>query len=96
MGIGKTSRLSADRFRLTSFWDIDYDYTTRAGRKKDALQGSGLPIPKIYGIACGQALRAGNSDHALALRDIEHALVGEDCREILKDNDFATTWTGQP
>ena len=83
--LARTSRLSADRFRLVSLWYIDMIIQHVPGERKTRYRDRIAHSENSYGIAA-QALRG--SDHALALRDTEHALVGEDCREILKDRRF--------
>jgi hypothetical protein len=70
----RASRLSADRFRLTSFWYIDYFRQQVPGERK-ARYRMRLAQSENYGIACGPAS---------PLRDTDHALVGEDSRAILK------------
>ena len=43
-----------------------------------------------YGIAFSLTTPLQDTEHALALRDADHALVGEDSREILKDRRYRT------
>ena len=74
----RASRLSADRFRLTSFWYIDYIRQHVPGERKTRYRVR-LAQSENYGIAFGPTS---------ALRDTDQALVGEDCREILKDRRF--------
>ena len=83
--LGKASRLSADRFRLTSFWDIDFviQHVPRERRTRYTMR---LAQSEIYGLACGLTSALQNTDHALAPND--HDMVGEDSREILKDRRF--------
>jgi Putative heavy-metal chelation len=72
------SRLSADRFRLTSFWYIDYFRQQVLGERK-ARYRMRLAQSENYGIACGPVS---------PLRDIDRALIGEDSREILEGRRF--------
>jgi hypothetical protein len=74
----RASRLSADRFRLTSFWYIDYIRQHVPGERKTRYRMR-LAQSENYGIAFGPTS---------ALRDTDQALVGEDSREILKDRRF--------
>ena len=74
----RASRLSADRFRLTSFWYIDYIRQHVPGERKTRYRMR-LAQSENYGIAFGPTS---------ALRDTDQALVGEDSREILKDRLF--------
>jgi hypothetical protein len=71
-------RLSADRFRLTSFWYIDYIRQHVPGERKTRYTVR-LAQSENYGIAFGPTS---------ALREIDQALVGEDSRQILKDRRF--------
>jgi hypothetical protein len=70
--------LSADRFRLTSFWYIDYIRQHVPGERKTRYTVR-LAQSENYGIAFGPTS---------GLRDTDQALVGEDIREILKDRQF--------
>ena len=74
----RAGRLSADCFRLTSFWYIDYVRQQVPGERKTRYTLR-LAQSENYGIAFGPASR---------LRDTDDALVGEDCREILKNRRF--------
>ena len=74
----RASRLSADRFRLTSFWYIDYIRQHVPGERKTRYTMR-LAQSENYGVAFGPTS---------ALRDTDQALVGEDSREILKDRRF--------
>jgi hypothetical protein len=71
----KTSRLSAERFRLTSFWYLDYIRQDVPGERKTRYTMR-LAQAENYGTAFGPAS---------PLRDADHALVGEDSRALLKD-----------
>jgi putative heavy-metal chelation protein len=74
----RAGRLSADCFRLTSFWYIDYVRQQVPGERKTRYTLR-LAQSENYGIAFGPAS---------PLRDTDDALVGEDCREILKNRRF--------
>ena len=74
----RASLQSADRFRLTSFWYIDYIRQHVPGERKTRYRMR-LAQSENYGIAFGPTS---------ALRDTDQALVGEDSREILKDRRF--------
>ena len=71
-------RLPADRFRLTSFWHIDYIRQHVPGERKTRYTMR-LAQSENYGIAFGPTS---------ALRESDQALVGADSREILKDRRF--------
>jgi hypothetical protein len=73
--LARASGLSADRFRLTSFWYLDYIRQDVPGERKTRYTMR-LAQAENYGTAFGPAS---------ALRDTDHALVGEDSREILRD-----------
>jgi hypothetical protein len=74
----RASRLSADRLRLTSFWYLDYIRQDVPGERKTRYTLR-LAQAENYGTAFGPVS---------PLRDTDHALVGEDSREILKDRRF--------
>jgi hypothetical protein len=77
-------QLSADRFRLTSFWYIDW-FVQHLPTDRKTRYTARLAQSENYGIACSLTSSLQESDHALALRESDHALVGEDSRQILKD-----------
>jgi hypothetical protein len=85
----KTSSLSADLFRLTSFWYIDFIIQHVPGERKTRYTAR-LAQSENYGISFGLASALRDNDHALALQDADLALVGEDCREILRDRRYRT------
>ena len=85
----RASRLSADCFRLTSFWYIEYVRQHVPGERKTRYTMR-LAQSENYGIACGLTSALRDTDHALAPRDTDHALVGEDGRKILKDRRYRT------
>jgi hypothetical protein len=74
----KTSQLSADRFRLTSFWYLDYIRQDVPGERKTR-----------YTLRLAQAENYGTAFGSVSpLRDTDHALVGDDSRAILQDRRF--------
>ena len=79
--------LSADRFRLRSFWHIDFIIQHVPGERK-ARYALRVAQSENYGVAHGFSSALKETDHVLALQDTDHALVGEDSREILKDQRF--------
>ena len=85
----QTSRLSADRFHLTSFWCIDYVRQQVPGERKTRYIAR-LAQSENYGIAFGLNVALQDIEHTLSLRDTDHALVGVDSREILKDRRYRT------
>ena len=73
----RASRLAADRLRLTSLWYLDY---IRQDVPEDRTR---------YTVRLAQAENYGTAFGPIsALRDADHALVGEDSRVILKDRRF--------
>jgi Putative heavy-metal chelation len=83
----KAWRLPADRFRLTSFWYIDFIIQHAPGERKTRYAAR-LAQSENYGIAFSLTSALRDVDHALSLQDNDHALVGEDCRQILKDRRY--------
>lgn len=87
--VAKASALSADLFRLTSLWYIDWLVqhlpTDRITRYTACLAQS-----ENYGIACGLTSVVRQAAHSGTLQDADHALVGGDCREIIKDKRYRT------
>jgi Putative heavy-metal chelation len=74
----KTSHLPAELFRLTSFWHIDY-FRQQVPEERKTRYTLRLAQSENYGIAFGPIS---------ALRDTDHALVGDDSRDILKYRRF--------
>jgi Putative heavy-metal chelation len=85
----RSSGLSADLFRLTSFWYIDFIIQHLPTDRKTRYTAR-LAQSENYGVAFELTSAVQETDHALALRDADHALVGEDSREILKDRRYRT------
>src|SRR5215475_8915008 len=74
----RASLLSADRFRLTSFWYLDYIRQDVPGERKTR-----------YTMRLAQAENYGTAFGAVSpLRDTDHALVGDDSRAILQHRRF--------
>jgi hypothetical protein len=74
----RASSLAADRFRLTSFWCIDY-VRQQVSEERKMRYTLRLAQSENYGIACGPISALGENDRAL---------IGEDTREILKGRRF--------
>jgi Putative heavy-metal chelation len=74
----KAARLAADRLRLTSLWYLDYIRQDVPEDRKTRYTVR-LAQAENYGTAFGPVS---------PLRDADHALVGEDSRQILKDRRF--------
>jgi hypothetical protein len=74
----RASCLAADRLRLTSLWCIDY-IRQDVPEERNTRYSVRLAQAENYGAAFGPISQ---------LRDSDHALVGEDSREILKDRRF--------
>jgi hypothetical protein len=85
--LDRASALSADRFRLTSFWYLDFIIQHAPGERKTRYAAR-LAQSANYGIAFSLTSALRDIDHALALRESDHALVGEDCRQILKEQRY--------
>jgi hypothetical protein len=83
----KARRLPADRFRLTSFWYIDFIIQHAPGERKTRYAAR-LAQSENYGIAFSLTSALRDVDHALSLQEADHDLVGEDCRQILKDRRY--------
>ena len=87
--LDKVSHLSADLFRLTSFWYIDFIIQHAPGERKTRYTAR-LAQSDNYGIAFSLTSGLPDTEHTLALQDADHALVGEDSRDILKDRRYRT------
>jgi Putative heavy-metal chelation len=74
----RASHLAADRLRLTSLWYLDYIRQDVPEDRKTR-----------YTVRLAQAENYGTAFGPISpLRDADHALVGEDSRQILKDRRF--------
>ena len=87
--LDRASGLSVDLFRLTSFWYIDFIIQHMPGDRKTRYTAR-LAQSENYGIAFGLTTPLQDTEHTLALREADRALVGEDSREILKDRRYRT------
>lgn len=85
----RSADLSADLFRLTSFWYMDW-FVQHMPTDRKTRYTARLAQSENYGIACGLTSALQESDHALARRDADYAVVGEDSRQILKDRRYRT------
>jgi hypothetical protein len=83
--LDRAARLSADRCRLVSLWNLVITIQHVPGERKTRYRDRIAHSENNYGIAA-QELR--DSDQTLPLRDSDHALVGEDFREILRKQRF--------
>jgi hypothetical protein len=76
--LARAARLAADRLRLTSLWYLDYIRQDVPEDRKTR-----------YTVRLAQAENYGTAFGPISpLRDADHALVGEDSRQILKDRRF--------
>jgi len=80
----RARHLPTDRFRLTSYWYIDFIIQHAPGERKTRYAAR-LAQSENYGIAFSLTSALRDVDHALALQESDHDLVGEDCRQILED-----------
>jgi hypothetical protein len=83
----RATGLSLDRFRITSFWYIDFTIQHVPG-ERTARYTMLLAQSDNYGIAASLTSTLRDTEHPLALWETDQAFVGEDCREILKDRRF--------
>lgn len=83
----KTSNLPPDRFRLTSLWYMDW-YVQHLPTDRKTRYTARLAQTDNYGIACGLTSTLQDTDRASTLEDAERDLVGEDCRQVLKDRRY--------
>ena len=82
----KASCLAVDRFRLTSFWHVDYFRQHVPGEIKRRYTMR-LAQAEDYGVAFGDPP---------PLRDTDRALVGEDSRETSRLDSIRMTSLGRP
>jgi hypothetical protein len=85
----KASTLSADLFRLTSLWHIDWFVQHLPTDRKTRYTAS-LVQSENYGIACGLTSVVQETGQTVALREADHSLVGGDCREIISNKRYRT------
>jgi putative heavy-metal chelation protein len=76
--LDRSSRLTADRFRLTAFWDVDYVRQQVPGERR-ARYTMRLAQAESYGAAI---------DHSSPRQACDPNLIGEDCRHILDDRRY--------
>src|SRR6185312_7859690 len=76
--LDRSSRLTADRFRLTAFWDVDYIRQQVPGERK-ARYTMRLAQAEGYGVAL---------DHRAPRQARDPNLIGEDSRHILNEGRF--------
>jgi hypothetical protein len=87
--LAKASALSADLFRLTSFWHIDW-FVQHLPTDRTTRYTARLAQSENYGIACGLTSVVQQTGEAVALEGADHSLVGADCRSIIKDKRYRT------
>jgi Putative heavy-metal chelation len=80
----RASHLSPDRFRLSSFWYIDFGIQHVPGERR-TYYAMRLAQSENYGLACGLISGFRDEGNALANRESDHAFIGEDSRSVLKD-----------
>ena len=85
----RSADLSADLFRLTSFWYMDW-FVQHMPTDRKTRYTARLAQSENYEIAFSLTSALQESDHALARRDADYAVVGEDSRQILKDRRYRT------
>ena len=76
--LDRTSRLAADRFRLTAFWDLDYIRQQVPGERK-ARYTMRLAQAENYGVAF---------DHSSPRQACDPDLIGADSRHVLSDRRY--------
>jgi hypothetical protein len=87
--LAKASTLSANLFRLTSFWHIDW-FVQHLPTDRTTRYTACLAQSENYGIACGLTSVLQQTGQAVALREADHSLIGDDCRAIIKDKRYRT------
>jgi len=87
--LAKASNLSAELFRLSSFWYIDW-FIQHLPTDRKTRYTARLAQSENYGIACALSSGLHDSDHAVAIREGDDALVGDDSREVLKTRRYRT------
>ncbi|MGA8610508.1 MAG: DUF364 domain-containing protein [Xanthobacteraceae bacterium] len=83
----KAAGVSAARFRLASFWFIDFGIQHVPGERK-TFYTMRLAQSENYGLACNLTSAMTDADETRLRRESDTALVGEDTRDILKDRRF--------
>ncbi len=87
--LAKASALSADLFRLTSVWRIDW-FVQHLPTDRITRYTACLAQSENYGIACGLTSVVQQTAQPVALQETDHDLVGGDCRAIIKDKRYRT------
>lgn len=87
--LAKASALPADLFRLTSVWRIDW-FVQHLPTDRTTRYTACLAQSENYGIACGLTAVVQQTGQSVALQEADHALVGGDCRAIVKDKRYRT------
>jgi hypothetical protein len=85
--LAKASALSADLFRLTSVWHIDW-FVQHLPTDRTTRYTACLAQSENYGIACGLTSVEQQTAQSIALQETDHSLVGDDCRAIIKDKRY--------
>jgi hypothetical protein len=83
----RAANISSARFRLASFWFIDFGIQHVPGERK-TFYTMRLAQSENYGLACNLTSAMRDADETRLRRESDTALVGEDSREILKDRRF--------
>jgi hypothetical protein len=85
----KASALSADLFRVSAFWHIDW-FVQHLPTDRKTRYTARLVQSENYGIACGLTSVVQETGRDVALHEADHSLVGEDCREIINNRRYRT------
>jgi hypothetical protein len=85
----KASALSADLFRLSAFWHIDW-FVQHLPTDRKTRYTARVVQSENYGIACALTSVMQETGQAVALDEADHSLVGEDCREIITNRRYRT------
>jgi Putative heavy-metal chelation len=85
----KASALSADLFRLSAFWHIDW-FVQHLPTDRKTRYTARLAQSENYGIACGLTSVVEETGQPVSLCEADRSLVGEDCREIINNRRYRT------
>src|ERR1700761_7452150 len=77
--LDRSSRLAADRFRLTALWHIELTIQ-HVPEERKARYMMRFAQSDNYGVSAGRAAGPQDMDHDLALRETNYDLIGRDCR----------------
>jgi|SRR5579862_4041641 len=83
----RAAGVSSARFRLASFWFIDFGIQHVPGERK-TFYTMRLAQSENYGLACNLTSAMTDADETRLRRESDTALVGEDARNILKNRRF--------